>query len=179
VNFRKGCPRPGYGSSRAAAPGAAGNPVRAHAACLTSVFPKYTLIRLQVAKPAARLAHIAEAEVALQYHVRLARSIAGMQVECLVLYAPPQPLDERIFDPAALAVHIEPDRPQTGVAAGSTPSARDPTLCRDARRPSSCRDESSPRARSGEAPKPVGQDARVSRSARRSWCAARGIVTRL
>jgi hypothetical protein len=32
---------------------------------------------------------------------------AGVQVECRVLYASPQPLDERIFDPAALAVHTE------------------------------------------------------------------------
>lgn len=91
--------------------------------------------------------------------IRLARSVAGEQPKSLVPYGPPQPLDERIFDLVALAVHTEPDRPQTGAAAGNAPrSAKDPSLRTDARWGSSFRDDSSPRGRSGEELERVGQN---------------------
>src|SRR3990172_2636610 len=67
------------------------------------------LIRRPIGKRLVRPAPVVEPEVALQRRVRFWRTLVGMQVDLLVLHASPQPLDEHIVDPSALAVHADAD----------------------------------------------------------------------
>src|SRR6185437_11610017 len=65
------------------------------------------LIGRGVAEGLVKAPRVVEGEVPGQRLTRLAPRSVGVQVHVLVLYAPPQPLDKDVVDPAALAIHAD------------------------------------------------------------------------
>ena len=56
-----------------------------------------------------RAPFIVELEIALQTLPCLGDRIIGVQVDLLIFHAFPEPLDQHVVDPAALAVHADLD----------------------------------------------------------------------
>src|SRR2546427_819332 len=52
---------------------------------------------------------VVEAKIPAQRGARFGAVSVGVQINLLVLHAPPQPLDEHVIDPATLAVHADGD----------------------------------------------------------------------
>ena len=67
------------------------------------------LIRSLGVKRSMRTALVVEAEIVFQAIPCLSYRVVGMPVDCFVLDAFPESFDEDIIDPAALAIHADPD----------------------------------------------------------------------
>ena len=56
-----------------------------------------------------RALRVVEVEILRQLLFRIADAFVGMKINVVILHHPPQPFDEHIVDPAALAVHADAD----------------------------------------------------------------------
>jgi len=104
-----GCPQGGAGSRSGRSAWHGGQPGSCSRRLPHFVDGEVRLIRRPIVKRLVRPAPVVEPEVALQRRVRFSRTVVGVQVDLLVLHASPQPLDEHIVDPSALAVHADAD----------------------------------------------------------------------
>ena len=65
------------------------------------------LIGRLAAKRLVRPNAVVEAEISFQSGSRVSNGVVGLQIDFLVFHAAPQPLDEYVVEPVALAIHAD------------------------------------------------------------------------